>query len=109
MNAQQIRLEEAGLNAVPWKRCGPDVSKRQWGTVREDYSDRGNAWNHGEDVQEHSLGALASGRPRQFRRLAHVVLCAYGTLEIPERMPTDAPRHFAWEGTAFRGRRCGRT
>jgi hypothetical protein len=31
---------------VPWRRWGPYVSERQWGTVREDYSDSGDAWNH---------------------------------------------------------------
>ena len=46
MNAEQIRLEEARLNRVPWRRWGPYLSERQWGTVREDYSDNGNAWDY---------------------------------------------------------------
>ena len=31
---------------MPWKRWGPYLSERQWGTVREDYSDNGDAWNY---------------------------------------------------------------
>ena len=36
----------ASLKGVPWKRWGPYLSERQWGTVREDYSQNGDAWNH---------------------------------------------------------------
>ena len=32
------RLEEARTGAAPWKAWGPYLSERQWGTVREDYS-----------------------------------------------------------------------
>ena len=39
------RLEEA-RGGVPWKRWGPYLSERQWGTVREDYSDNGDAWSY---------------------------------------------------------------
>ena len=31
---------------TPWKRWGPYLSERQWGTVREDYSDNGDAWSY---------------------------------------------------------------
>jgi hypothetical protein len=44
--AEQSRLQEARDTAVPWKLWGPYLSERQWGTVREDYSDNGNAWNY---------------------------------------------------------------
>ncbi|MBZ5856064.1 glucosidase family protein [Flavihumibacter profundi] len=40
------RLQEARLNKVPWKKWGPYLSERQWGTVREDYSENGDAWNY---------------------------------------------------------------
>jgi hypothetical protein len=40
------RLEEARLRRVHWKRWGPYLSERQWGTVREDYSPHGNAWEY---------------------------------------------------------------
>jgi mannosylglycerate hydrolase MGH1-like protein len=44
--AEHTRLEEAREQRVPWKKWGPYVSERQWGTVREDYSTDGNAWNY---------------------------------------------------------------
>jgi hypothetical protein len=40
------RLEDGLLQAGDWYRCGPYVSERQWGTVREDYSADGNAWDY---------------------------------------------------------------
>jgi hypothetical protein len=40
------RLEEASSRRVHWKRWGPYLSERQWGTVREDYSPYGNAWEY---------------------------------------------------------------
>ena len=44
--AEQGRLDEAREDGVPWKQWGPYVSERQWGTVREDYSENGDAWNY---------------------------------------------------------------
>ncbi|HJV34120.1 hypothetical protein [Geomonas sp.] len=44
-NAEQMRLQETQEKNVPWKKWGPYLSERQWGTVREDYSDNGDAWN----------------------------------------------------------------
>ncbi|MGA2810333.1 MAG: glucosidase [Candidatus Acidiferrum sp.] len=38
------RLEEARTRKNHWKRWGPYLSERQWGTVREDYSENGTAW-----------------------------------------------------------------
>ena len=43
--AEQIRLDEARERKVDWKKWGPYLSERQWGTVREDYSENGDAWN----------------------------------------------------------------
>jgi hypothetical protein len=43
--AENARLSEAGEN-VPWRMWGPYLSERQWGTVREDYSVNGDAWNY---------------------------------------------------------------
>jgi hypothetical protein len=40
------RLEDGLLSAGEWYRWGPYVSERQWGTVREDYSADGNAWDY---------------------------------------------------------------
>src|SRR3954466_9897900 len=45
MNAEQERLQEAREGAAAWKRWGPYVSERAWGTVREDYSGNGDAWS----------------------------------------------------------------
>ena len=44
--AEHRRLEEARNRKAPWKRWGPYLSERQWGTVREDYSENGDAWNY---------------------------------------------------------------
>ena len=38
------RLEESRSGRADWKQWGPYLSERQWGTVREDYSEDGNAW-----------------------------------------------------------------
>jgi hypothetical protein len=45
MTAEQVRLDQAGQQKAPWKKWGPYLSERQWGTVREDYSENGDAWN----------------------------------------------------------------
>ena len=39
------RLNEDRQGKAPWKKWGPYLSERQWGTVREDYSENGDAWN----------------------------------------------------------------
>ncbi len=44
MNPEQKRLEEARTAKIHWRRWGPYLSERQWGTVREDYSPDGTAW-----------------------------------------------------------------
>lgn len=46
MTAEQSRLQESRDSNIPWKKWGPYLSERQWGTVREDYSDNGDAWNY---------------------------------------------------------------
>ena len=43
---EQKRLNDARDRGVPWKKWGPYLSERQWGTVREDYSKDGNAWDY---------------------------------------------------------------
>jgi hypothetical protein len=43
---EQKRLNEAREHGIPWKKWGPYLSERQWGTVREDYSRDGNAWDY---------------------------------------------------------------
>ncbi|PYM37957.1 MAG: glucosidase [Candidatus Rokuibacteriota bacterium] len=43
-SAEARRLEESRQRTAHWKRWGPYLSERQWGTVREDYSEDGTAW-----------------------------------------------------------------
>jgi hypothetical protein len=45
-NAEQWRLRDADEQGVAWRRWGPYLSERQWGTVREDYSSGGDAWSY---------------------------------------------------------------
>jgi hypothetical protein len=46
MQAERDRLKLAREQREPWKKWGPYLSERQWGTVREDYSVDGNAWDY---------------------------------------------------------------
>ena len=45
-NSETRRLDEAASRNVDWKRWGPYLAERQWGTVREDYSSRGTVWEY---------------------------------------------------------------
>ena len=45
-SAETARMQECHESRVPWKKWGPYLSERQWGTVREDYSEDGNAWDY---------------------------------------------------------------
>ena len=45
-NPERLRLEEAKARTQAWRKWGPYVSERQWGTVREDYSADGDAWGY---------------------------------------------------------------
>jgi hypothetical protein len=46
LNAERHRLQLSKKRLEHWKLWGPYLSERQWGTVREDYSDKGSAWEH---------------------------------------------------------------
>jgi hypothetical protein len=46
LKAEYKRLDDARATGVPWTKWGPYLSERQWGTVREDYSENGDAWNY---------------------------------------------------------------
>ena len=70
---EQKRLNEAREAQIPWKKWGPYLSERQWGTVREDYSEDGNAWNYFTHDQarsrayrwgEDGLGGLCDDKQR---------------------------------------------
>ena len=51
---EQKRLNEARESGIPWKKWGPYLTERQWGTVREDYSQDGNAWDYFSHDQSRS-------------------------------------------------------
>ena len=51
---EQKRLNDAREAGIPWKKWGPYLSERQWGTVREDYSQDGNAWAYFSHDQSRS-------------------------------------------------------
>ena len=70
---EQRRLNEAREAHIPWKKWGPYLSERQWGTVREDYSEDGNAWDYFTHDQarsrayrwgEDGLGGLCDDKQR---------------------------------------------
>src|SRR4029434_10710063 len=52
--AEQKRRNDARERKIPWKKWGPYLSERQWGTVREDYSTDGNAWSYFSHDQSRS-------------------------------------------------------
>jgi hypothetical protein len=69
-SAEFERLTAAREQAAPWRKWGPYLSERQWGTVREDYSDSGNAWDYFSHDQarsrayrwgEDGLGGISDG------------------------------------------------
>jgi mannosylglycerate hydrolase MGH1-like protein len=71
--AEQRRLNEARETGIPWKKWGPYLSERQWGTVREDYSSDGNAWAYFSHDQarsraykwgEDGLGGISDDKQR---------------------------------------------
>jgi hypothetical protein len=73
MTAEHERLEAVRLQSRPWKKWGPYLSERQWGTVREDYSESGNAWDYFSHDQarsrayrwgEDGLGGISDDRQR---------------------------------------------
>ena len=46
IDPERRRLEQSRAGTKNWRRWGPYVSERQWGTVREDYSQGGTAWEY---------------------------------------------------------------
>jgi len=59
-SAERKRVDETREGKIPWKKWGPYLSERQWGTVREDYSEGGDAWNF--FTHDHAARALTVGR-----------------------------------------------
>ncbi len=54
VNAERLRLDEADTAGVPWRRWGPYLSERQWGTVREDYGSGDDTWSYFSHEQARS-------------------------------------------------------
>src|SRR3954463_3346229 len=54
MNAEQQRLSVNETKKIPLEQWGPYISERQWGTVREDYSENSDAWNYFPFSHSHS-------------------------------------------------------
>src|SRR6478736_1243912 len=54
MTQEEIRLSESGARKKHWKRWGPYLSERAWGTVREDYSANGDVWEYFSHEQARS-------------------------------------------------------
>ena len=69
MNPEKLRLEQDRLRQQNWRQWGPYLSERQWGTVREDYSSNGDAWNYLTPRRRPRQG-LSLGRGRPGRRSA---------------------------------------
>ncbi len=84
MNAEEQRLQAAREEHIPWKKWGPYLSERQWGVVREDYSDNGDAWAYFTHDQARSRAVPLGGRRsgRHLRRQTVALLCA-GVVEWP--------------------------
>ena len=54
MDPERERMQAERDSQVPWKRWGPYLAERQWGTVREDYSFTGDAWGYLTFEQSHA-------------------------------------------------------
>ena len=79
-NAEAARLESK------WKKWGPYVSERQWGTVREDYSDNGNAWEYFTHDQARSVpisGAKTGLPASRMINSGSALLWLFGMVKIP--------------------------
>ena len=89
---EQKRLNDARETGIPWKKWGPYLSERQWGTVREDYSDDGNAWSYFSHDQSRSRAYRwgEDGLGGHLRRPAAAVLRA-GAVERARSDPEGAP------------------
>ena len=66
--AEELRLDEARERGVPWRRWGPYLSERQWGTVREDYSAGGDAWSYFTHEQARSRASSSLSSSAVFTR-----------------------------------------
>src|SRR5438552_15874455 len=93
-DTEQNRLQEAHENGQAWSRWGPYLSERQWGTVREDYSPGGTAWDFlpHDQARSHAY-RWGEGRPVGDQRRSAAALFRPGPVERGRPHP---------EGTALR-------
>jgi hypothetical protein len=85
ITAEDGRLDQTRRGAVDWRRWGPYLAERQWGTVREDYSADGAAWDYlpHDHARSRAYRWGEDGLAGIFRRPAAAVLrrwrCGTGT------------------------------
>ena len=85
VNAEQERLERRRDKTEAWARWGPYLSDRQWGTVREDYSPYGTAWEyfpHDTRARARTAGARTASRASATTTSASASRWRFGTATI---------------------------
>ena len=89
---ERVRLEEDRAGLAAWKRWGPYLSERQWGTVREDYSADGDAWDYfpHDHARSRAYRWGEDGLAGIQRRRA-AALPGAGAVERPRPDPQGAP------------------
>jgi|SRR5918999_2963140 hypothetical protein len=92
-DAERQRLNSDGAR---WKRWGPYVSDRAWGTVREDYSPHGEAWEHFSHDQARSRAVIAPG-PKSRHRSHGEAAQPVGGQPLPARRRLEGPAHLPSE------------
>lgn len=74
MTQQEWRLKEARERTAHWRRWGPYLSERQWGTVRENYSANGTAWEYFPHDHARSRPTAGASHQTGWTSLAAMVL-----------------------------------
>ncbi len=90
MDAEKRRLIEAARRELHWRRWGPYLSEREWGTVREDYSAYGTAWDY-FPVRTRASARLSLGRRRHRRHLRQPPAIVFRA-RVLERPRSDSER-----------------
>ena len=83
---EQSRLLENQAGKANWQRWGPYLSERAWGTVREDYSANGDAWNYFPHDHARSrviVGEMVPGIARRTIILSHGAPLSLGKVRSP--------------------------
>src|SRR5579862_2021948 len=97
--AEAARMRQNGTGAASWKYWGPYLSERQWGTVREDYSPDGNAWEY--LPRSRSKPRVPVGRGWHSRHLGYRPIPVHRARAV-ERARPDSERAPVW-ADEFRG------